>query len=65
MEAVLTNGGDCVTLVKYKESFHQNSRKEKVKGNPIYIPIVTEYICIGTEILSQMIKINKDPNRYF
>ena len=61
MEAVLTNGW----LRKVKESFHQNSRKDKVKGNPIYIRIGTEYICIGTEILSQMIKINKDPNPYF
>ena len=36
----------------------KGEEKDKVKGNPIYIPI-------GTEILSQMIKINKDPNSYF
>lgn len=51
MEAILTNGVDCVALLE--ESFQPNFRKDEDK--PIYIRI-------RTEIVYQMI--NDDPNLY-
>ena len=54
MEAILTNGVDCLALVE--ESFHRNFRKDEDK--PIYIRI-------RTEILYQMIKDDSTLYLYF